>query len=178
MILYLWYKNNFVILENKKNLLVYIYSKNNYLKLKIKKKNAEIQTEKNTKTISIKFKKFLKKIQITNSILNNIIYSWSFFFFEKIKFNGKGYKIKKSTKKNSLIFSFNRAHINILLMKNNLVKKIKKNKIIIFNTNLVNLKNICQNIIKIRKSNIYTKRGLRLSRCLILKKSSKKTTAT
>jgi len=77
-----------------------------------------------------------------------------------------------------MIFSFNRAHINILFVKNNIIKKIKKNKIIIFNTNIINLKNLCKKIIKVRKINIYTKRGLRTSRCLIIKKSSKKTTAT
>ena len=48
-----------------------------------------------------------------------------------------------------------------------------KNKILFFYKNYLKYTNTFNNIIKIRPANIYTKRGLRLSRQIILKRKGK-----
>ncbi len=166
-----------MILENIEKKIIYIYNKNFYLKLKIKKKNINFLVDKNTKSICIKTKKPLVKAGLITTYVNNLIFSWNSFYFEKLKFTGKGYKIKKSSKKNSITMLFNRAHPTILFIKKLFVKKIKKTKLIVLGTNINTLNKIRKKIINIRKLNIYTKRGLRNCRSLILKKSSKKTAA-
>jgi hypothetical protein len=65
----------------------------------------------------------------------------------------------------------------MLFTKKIIFKKIKKTKIIIMGVNFHKLKFIRSMIVAIRKYNTYTKRGLRGTRSLIIKKSSKKTAA-
>lgn len=58
----------------------------------------------------------LKKTPLTetkSSIKKNFFLQFQKHFLKKIKFSGKGYKIKKNTK-SSLILLFNRAHIVFL----------------------------------------------------------------
>jgi ribosomal protein L6P/L9E len=89
----------------------------------------------------------------------------------KIKFAGKGYKIKKNTQ-NSLVFLFNRAHITNIWWRNTITKKLKKYKIYMQGT--ANVLKLALKIISIRPINIFTKRGLRISRQIVLKKKGKK----
>lgn len=91
--------------------------------------------------------------------------------YKKIKFAGKGYKIKKNSKK-SLIFLFNRAHLTIVWWKNFMVKKLKKYKLYLSCTksNVINV----NKILRIRYVNVFTKKGLRMSRGIIFKKKGKK----
>lgn len=91
--------------------------------------------------------------------------------FSKIKFTGKGYKIKKNSNK-SLVLLFNRAHITTLWWNNIFLKKLKKYKFYI-NYNNIN-KDLILSILKIRPINIFTKKGLRQSRQILLKKKGKK----
>lgn len=124
-----------------------------------------------------------------NLIINNAINSYSlhsksnefiknvwYYSFNKIKFTGKGFKIKKTKKKN-INFFFYHSHINILILKNIIIKKLNKNKLVILAKNL-NLKLKAENkILSIKPINIYTKRGLRLSKVLIKKRTGKKAAA-
>ena len=91
--------------------------------------------------------------------------------FSKVKFTGKGYKIKKNSKK-SVILLFNRAHITIFWWNNFILKKLKKYKMYIRHTN-----RNCQAIkalLGVRNINIFTKKGLRSSRQILYKKKGKK----
>lgn len=89
----------------------------------------------------------------------------------KIKFTGKGYKIKKPTKK-SFRFLFNKSHLCVIWWKNVHFKKYKKYKTYIRSINLIN--NTVNKILKIRMIDVFTKKGLRLSRSTIYKKKGKK----
>jgi hypothetical protein len=89
----------------------------------------------------------------------------------KIKFTGKGYKIKKNSK-NSLVLLFNRSHTTTIWWKNIFLKKLKKYKMYIKYTKM-NTK-IIETITNIRPINIFTKKGLRKSRQVLLKKKGKK----
>lgn len=93
------------------------------------------------------------------------------YHYVKIKFSGKGYKIKKNYS-NNLNLLFNRAHITSLWWKNIILKKIKKYKIYIkYTPKNINFYKI---LLHIRNINIFTKRGLRESKQIILKKKGKK----
>ena len=92
--------------------------------------------------------------------------------FCKLKFAGKGYKIKKNNISNIMLL-FNRSHITNLFWKNIFLKKIKKYKVYLYCTEF-SIQKLVQKILTIRYINIFTKKGLRKSRQIILKKKNKK----
>ena len=112
-----------------------------------------------------------------NTGKNNLSYLKSFlnqfykYQFSKIKFAGKGFKIKKNNK-NNLVLLFNRAHITNMWYKNLFIKKHKKYKIYLKYLN--NNYGVISSILKIRTINIFTKKGLRSSRQIVFKKKGKK----
>jgi hypothetical protein len=73
-------------------------------------------------------------------------------------------------------FFFGASHINTFLIKNMLIKKISKYKFILKSTNIVELNNLSKQIVKIRKINYYTLRGLRKSRQILIKRKGRKGT--
>lgn len=155
---------NVSIFKKKELTYLYVYNTNYYtlikiskiFKINIKTKNLlELLNPINNKELS--FKGFLKQFRLCE--------------FTKIKFTGKGYKIKKNTK-HSLILLFNRAHITTIWWKNIFVYKLKKYKIYTRYTNMN--KNFINTLISVRHINIFTKKGLRKSRQILFKKKGKK----
>jgi hypothetical protein len=71
-------------------------------------------------------------------------------------------------------FYFGKSHITIFKFKKVQIKKSGKYKFILKNLNPTILKNIALNVTNIKPVNIYTLRGLRLSRQLIFKRKGKK----
>lgn len=118
-------------------------------------------------TTSIKLPNILK-------ILNNLAFSLSRFWFTKISFKGKGFKIKRRKRTKSIKFFFYHSHVNTILVKRAKLKQKKKNKIILKFWQEQNFKHTEQKIVNIRGLNIFTKRGLRASRQLVFKKAGKK----
>jgi ribosomal protein L6P/L9E len=102
------------------------------------------------------------------------LYGWNNFYFKKLKFTGKGYKISKSAKKKNIKFLFNRAHFTILAYKKIIFKRIKKSKFLIKSTNKEKLLKISKLSKNVRPINLYTLRGIRFSRSIVYKKASKK----
>lgn len=150
----------------KKNNLLYVYVYNNIYyslirisqKAKIKLKTRLVLEINNKQSINTNhFKIFLKQFTVCES--------------SKIKFTGKGYKIKKNSKK-SLMLLFNRSHITTIWWKNIFIKKLKKYKLYI-KYNPIN-KKIVDTILEIRFVNIFTKKGLRKARQILYKKKGKK----
>lgn len=157
---------NILILKKKNLNNLYFYSKTTFFLI-------------NLNNFNIKFNKFLNILSLykinnvkTNIIkdLNKFLFSWETFFFKKIIFLGKSFKLKK---KQNIFFFFNYSHTVFLIIKNNFLKKIQKNKILFFYKNYLILNNFLKKITNIKQNNIYTKRGLRLSRQLILKRKGK-----
>jgi hypothetical protein len=96
------------IFKNKNTIYLYIYNNTYYTLLKISKKIE----------LTLKTDKFLEiKHNNTESTLREkiqfFLIQFYFYKFAKIKFTGKGYKIKKNTNK-SMILLFNRAHTTTL----------------------------------------------------------------
>jgi ribosomal protein L6P/L9E len=113
---------------------------------------------------------------LISSTLNNFIKLIDIYEFVKIKFKGKGFKIGFYKNKNIMNFFFGASHINTFLVKNSLIKKVNKYKFILKSTNISELNNLSEQIIKIRKINFYTLRGLRKSRQILIKRKGRKGT--
>ena len=79
-------------LEEKKFFIYYVYI-NNFISVIITKFN--INVEENTNSIIIENFDSKKKKELEKKIIGTFIKTWSVYFFQKIKFKGKGYKIKK-----------------------------------------------------------------------------------
>lgn len=161
-----WKKKNitkiFLISENKKLKLIFI--NNSFLIDKWSNSVVVYNSKKNIKEnkINKKFFEFLK--------------SWSIYFFSKIKFKGKGFRIKFFKKIKLIKFYFGRSHKTFILLKNLKKKKINKYKFILFHLKKKKLINTNKLIINIKPLNIYTLRGLKLSRQIIYKRKGKKGT--
>jgi ribosomal protein L6P/L9E len=106
---------NFIFLKKNlfKFILIFNNNKNIYIKYKINNL-SEICFIKNLNCISIKFKHYNKELNKNyNNIILNQVKSIDFYFFQKIQFFSKGYKIKK-LKKNVLNMFFNKSHLVFL----------------------------------------------------------------
>lgn len=108
-----------------------------------------------------------------NSTLSCYINSCCNFFFKKISFKGKGYKIVK--KKNFLVLNFNHSHITFIIFFKTIVIKLTKHKYALLLKNLNLLSYSTSLIKKIRPINIYTRRGIKLSKQKVYKKIGKRT---
>ena len=163
------------ILKNNNKYIYFLKNDKTFLWFEIKKQNTKIY--KNTTGFLIK-NEYLA-IQSAKTFLqyitNNIIKSWEIYFYKKFKFKSKGLKIKRK-KKNILKFFFWLSHINLAVIKNCKIKRIGKQKYIFINSNWVYLKKICQNMRDVRPNDLFTKKGIRFGRQIILKKRGKKVT--
>lgn len=166
--IYLTNTTKFLVLSKKNINFLFIYSNKLFLSNKIE--NYIITYRKSLNILELTPKTPLNIKNITN-FLNNFIFSWDFFFHKKITFTGKGFKLKKKQK--ILFFFFNKSHISLIICNSAILKKLKQNKILFFYKNIKFYNQIFNKILKIRYANIYTKRGLRFSRQLILKRKGK-----
>lgn len=153
---------NTSIFKKKTGLYMYIYNNNYYCIIKVLK---PIQIINNT---------FIKITDGSEKIQNKINFFLKQFYicsFTKIKFTGKGYKIKKN-KPQGLVMLFNRSHTTTLWWNGIFLKKLKKYKLYLKYTH--KNANIIQTIINVRPINIFTKKGLRVARQVLKKKKGKK----
>ncbi len=150
------------------NIYIYVYNINYFLMINCS--NYNIYFNKFLNILKIK-KKYNNRKIYNKKFLNNFLFSWDNFFFSKIYFLGKGFKLKKIN--NNIHFNFNYSHIKLIINQNAIIKKIQKTKLLIFSKNLQNLNKLCKLIQNIKKINPYTKRGLRKSKQIIYKKKNK-----
>lgn len=119
---------------------------------------------------TILWKKNNKKIE---KKVNNYVFSNFLFFFKKITFKGKGFKLKK-TKTKRFKFYFGHSHPIYFFNYNLIGRKLTKYKHIFFSSKFKKLKKILVNWSKIKPISWYTKRGLKFSRQVIQLRSGKK----
>ena len=98
------------------------------------------------------------------------------FYYKKIRFTGKGYKIRKSKAKRSLKFYFGRSHQTYVFSGGLNFKRLSKYRLLLLANNKKRLNRIARLVLCIRPVNRYTKRGLRCTRHFILKRPGKKST--
>jgi len=164
---------NFILIKKFNKIILIIFNE----KLKFTlffNKNNNIKINKNLNFLEYK-NIFLKKDYF---VINNIFYKFleklNKYYFLKIKFKGKGYKIGFYKKIKIINFYFGKSHKSIFLYNNLRIKKLSKYKFIVFSSNYNYLKKVGLKIINIKKINEYTNRGLRLSRQIIIKRKGKK----
>ena len=163
------YSFNYVLLNYNKYIYVFIYNSIYYVNIKLF--NTTLYTNNTTNIIKLKNIYNVNQLDLFLIELNKFLFSLDHIFYKKIKFTGKGFKIKK--KKNNIIYYFNTAHINLLLIRKLLVKRLSKSKYIFIQSNEYKLFKITNSIKNIRCNNIFTKRGLRISRQIVIKKKGK-----
>lgn len=165
---------NILILEDKKNknnLTIILYNQLYEIDLVYKKKNIKIDLE----TYSIKIKLNYDYDNNYNlKIMNKFIKTFESYFFLKIKFKGKGFKIKFNKKLKLIKFFFGRSHITFFKLKKIKLKKITKYKFLLKSINFNNLNKKSKEMTYIKPVNVYTLRGIRLSKQFIQKRKGKK----
>lgn len=165
-----------ILLKKNKELKINLYNKNYNFNFFIDSKKSFFFINKFNNIIKIYHKNVFNNQILINSTLNNFIKLIDIYEFVKIKFKGKGFKIGFYKNKNIMNFFFGASHINTFLIKNMLIKKINKYKFILKSINIVELNNLSKQIVKIRKINYYTLRGLRKSRQILIKRKGRKGT--
>lgn len=168
-------KTNLTVIKKNSGYMYYIY--NEFFFYKIVKTQPLFQfVDQNSRTLILRdfienpFNTlFLKKLE-------NFLFSWDNYFYEKIKFTGKGYRITFRKKKKLIIFFFGHSHDTIMVFRSLILKQPHKYKFLIIKNSLYKLKQLVSKITKIKPMNIYTKRGLRNSRQIIKKRKGKKST--
>lgn len=161
---------NYIVLENNNKDIKSIYIYNDDYYFCFNSINNNIFIDKNSNTIRVK-SITNDKNKLFSFEFNSFLISWDSIFFKKIRFTGKGFKFKKKVA--NLFLFFNRAHKCFFIGNNIILKRLSKNKIILLKNNYKHLTHDSIIIRKIRSINIFTKRGLRLSRQLVLKKKGK-----
>ena len=111
-------------------------------------------------------------ISLVKNWFDNILKVSFNYIFLKLKYKGKNYRWHR--KKKGIVLRFGHSHliyskkpISIFL------KKKGRMKIIFFGTNIELMYFFLRNLIRWKPSNVYTSRGLRLSRQRLLRKSGK-----
>lgn len=165
--------NSLKILETNNCITVHIYNDINSFKLIFSKKDL-IFFNKNTSNLVVQLFKFNQFSSLINSTINDLLFCFNRLWHVKIKFTGKGYKIKRKKKQKSIKFYFYYSHVNVIILRNAKLKQRKKNKFIIKTWSKNNLKVTTKSILSVRNLNVFTKRGLRSSRQIIFKKTGKK----
>ena len=108
--------------------------------------------------------------------IQNFIKSWDVYYFSKIKFKGKGFRMR-FFKKNKLIkFFFGRSHKTFVLFKKLHMRRINKYKFILKSINKDKIKINSHIATNIKPLNLYTIRGIRNSRQTVFKRKGKKGT--
>lgn len=111
-------------------------------------------------------------ISLIKSWFNNILKVSYNYIFLKLKYKGKNYRWHR--KKKGLVLRFGHSHLIYSKKPNSVfLKKKGRMKILFFGTNVELIYFFLRNLIKWKPSNVYTGRGLRLSRQRLLKKSGK-----
>lgn len=108
--------------------------------------------------------------------LMNFFKSWEFYFFSKIKFKGKGFRIRYLKKLKLVKFFFGRSHKTFILFKNVYLKRINKYKFIVKNIEKTVVIRNRRMAVNIKPLNFYTLRGLRASKQIVFKRKGKKGT--
>jgi ribosomal protein L6P/L9E len=184
--------SNLIVLKSQNKYYVYVYNNRFYFIFNVNIHNFELQLNKSTLAVQ-RFSKNRSNLPLLNvssfsqlNIINRIskkltavFKSWDSYYFIKIKFKGKVYKLTKY-KKNNLKLSFGRCHKTILAVRSLFLRKKKKvkNKCMIYGSSLKHINLSKCLIVNTRPINMFTQRGLRLSRQIVYRKIGKKSSYT
>jgi len=116
----------------------------------------------------------LKQIYFLNSWFAKKINSLICTFYAKIKFKGKGYRIYSSlNSRYTLTYVFGHSHLILLPLLLSKIFMLTKTKLLLISMNFQNLFFNIKKILATKPMNIFTSRGIRLSKQLVYKKTGK-----
>ena len=161
------------VIKKKDVNIFYIYNTFYFYKLAFKKLGYKDVLDKETNGICV-YAPAVNNYKFYLKLLSNFLFSWNFYFFKKIKFTGKGYRITFRKKKKTIIFYFGHSHDTTILFRSVFIKKPHKYKFVIFKNSIKKINKLANMIVKIKPMNFYTKRGIRNSRQIIFKRKGKK----
>ena len=107
-----------------------------------------------------------------SSMVNNLLYLLTSFFFIKLKFKGKGYYIYKNSR-NTIAPQFGYYHRIYIYSFFNKVKFLSKTKVLLFGLVKSDILLASHKLKQKRSINIFTGRGVRFARQIIYKKTGK-----
>lgn len=155
----LFYKNFFFFIP------INIYNNNILINFYFNKDNSNLEIYN-----SFLFWLNFSLISLVKSWFNNILKVSYNYIFLKLKYKGKNYRWHR--KKKGIVLRFGHSHLIYSKKPNSIfLKKKGRMKIIFFGTNIELIYVFLRNLIKWKPSNVYTGRGLRLSRQRLLRKS-------
>src|SRR5579884_3615094 len=163
------FKNfNFSFLKNKG--LFIIFGLNGYFVLKMPKIFFyKFIFEKHFSLIFINNYHFLSFIKLFNVFYNRL---FTYYFF-KLKLRGRGYRMKKLSKK-LYRFYFIRVNYIYLHVPNSVLVKLKKRRIFFISYNFCVLRVLITNLLLIKAITAYNRKGLLYPREMIYMKPGKK----
>jgi ribosomal protein L6P/L9E len=165
---------NFLCIKTKNEKTVHVFVYNNVMFLKLKINTKRLFLNKETNNIKLLFNSCGNDSIFMNNTINKFLKELYTYHFIKIKFKGKGYKIKILRKRKMIQFFFGVSHIKLTFLRKIILKKLTKYKFFMKSKNIHLLKRISNKIINVRKINPYTLRGLRFSKMIIIKRKGKK----
>ena len=161
--------------KNRNNVLTIILYNNNFsLSIVDYNKNIKIDLESYNLVFFKKLTQRKGKYIYAFNSLNKFLKTFEIYFFIKIKFKGKGFKIKFNKKLKLIKFYFGRSHMTFYKLKKTKLKKVTKYKFVLKSLNLSKLKKNASNITYVKPVNLYTQRGIRVSRQIMSKRKGKK----
>lgn len=168
---------NIIIWKNKNIFNLFLYNKTKFYKLSVNfdKKN-QIKWDNNTNSLTFLENILEKNENKISKKFFNFFKSWDLFFFKKIKFKGKGFRMRFFKKNKFVKFFFGKSHKTFIFFKKIIMKKINKYKFILKSINKNKLNINSKYVTNIKPINLYTLRGLRLSKQIIFKRKGKKGT--
>lgn len=162
--------------------MLYVY--NNFYALKLIVNVNYFRYDIQCRVFEIKLVQMWPLNKLLENKLKRFFYSLESYYIKKLKFAGKSFRIEKKEqfkrikKKWRAVSVFNmkfgKSYPTWISIKNTKVKQLKKTRLFFIANNLHYLMSSLRVIIRIRKWNLYTQRGLRLYKQKIWKKPGKK----
>lgn len=152
--------------------LLKLYSKNLYFNLFLPNSSSQVDFNNWSSTLSVSCFKVNNIYKVWLKAALEILDLTNSYYFNKIKFRGKGYYIYKGVR-STITPQFGYAHRIYVYSFFNKVKFLGKTKVLVFGFSKHDVITTLFNIKSKRPINIFTGRGVRFSREIIYKKTGK-----
>ena len=166
-----------MFIKTKEKIFIKMYNFKKIIKIPISLNN-KIYFDKNTNCVLFNKNQLKKNWNLILNKINKNIFIFNSIFFNKIKFKGKGFRVRFKKNQRILKFTFGHSHINYVFINNSKtrVKRLGKYKYVLKSKNDLKMNLFLKKICNIKPINIYTKRGIRLGKQIIYKRKGKKST--
>lgn len=160
------------LLKMNKNYYLYIYSDYYFFFLSLPNNTANLIFDKTLNLLYYRINAKKSMHCLFWKQFNNLFYSFSLFFFRKLRVRGKGYYIFKNSR-NTIALQFGYSHKIYVYSYFLFVKFLNKTTLLFFGINKTDLISNSFKLLRTRQQNIFTGKGVRFTKQIIYKKASK-----